>query len=197
MGPYRYIGQGSSYPFWSSENSRTQNGNDHSRLAREMESANVMLKHPKRKRIPTSMDYLRLFAIYTACITLPGRTELPKSYKLHKSNTMQVLLRTETEPQEMRFARLWPNTDSKTVWQNFQTTPVSEGTKSIWYRLIHAIISTNERLHRIRLAPTDRCRHCDKRDTIQNLFMECLDGTVTWEWTRQRIALMLRTDPST
>jgi hypothetical protein len=54
---------------------------------------------------------------------------------------------------------------------------------------------THERLHRIKLAPTDRCTQCGQQDTIQHRLIECAEGTVTWEWTKQRIATMLRTDP--
>ena len=39
--------------------------------------------------------------------------------------------------------------------------------------------TTNERLHTIRMATIDRCRNCDKIDTLQHL-TECGDGTIVW-----------------
>jgi hypothetical protein len=95
----------------------------------------------------------------------------------------------------MRIVRLMPTTDWKAVWKNLQSTPVPERTKSMWYRVIHDILPTTERLHRIRLAPTDRCKQCGRQDTIHHRLIESGEGTVTWEWTKQRIATMLRSDP--
>jgi hypothetical protein len=82
------------------------------------------------------------------------------------------------------------------VWKNLQTTPVSEETKSIWYRVTHDIIPTNERLHKIRLAASDLCKHYDKQNTLEHRLTECGNGTAMWERTRQLLALMLWLDSS-
>ena len=108
---------------------------------------------------------------------------------------MRTLLHVEIGPRVMHIARLWPSTDWESVWKNLQTTPVTEEIKSIWYRVIHDIISTNEQLHKIRLAAFDRCKHYDKQDTLEHRLTECGDGTEMWEWTRQLLALMLRSEP--
>jgi hypothetical protein len=108
---------------------------------------------------------------------------------------MRRLLRAETVPKEIRITRLWQTTEWGNVWDNLQTAPVPEDTKAMWYRVIQDLITTDERLHKIRLAPTDQCRLCAKKDTLDHRLTECENGTMTWEWTRQRIAMMLRTDP--
>ena len=57
------------------------------------------------------------------------------------------------------------------------------------------ILPTNERLHRIRIAPTYKCRHCDGQDTILHRLTECGEGERIWTCTRQRLAHILRTIP--
>ena len=94
------------------------------------------------------------------------------------------------EPPDMCITRLWPDMDWVTVWKNLQMAPVPRTTKAIWYWVVHDILPTNESLHNIRLAPTDQCRHCDRKDTIQHRLTECGDGEIVWEWT----AAMMRTD---
>jgi len=94
----------------------------------------------------------------------------------------------------MCIERLWPVTDWATIWRNLRAAPVSETIKITWYRVVHDIVPTNERLHKIRIACAERCRHCDRKDTLRHRFTEWGDGRHQWEWTRERIALMIRID---
>jgi hypothetical protein len=48
-------------------------------------------------------------------------------------------------------------------------------------------------LHRIRKVPTYTCSNCDKKDTIGHRLTDCREGKHFWDWTRQRIARILRT----
>jgi len=80
------------------------------------------------------------------------------------------------------------------VWTNLWATPSSESTKESWYRVIHDIVPTRERLHNISIAPTDACSICNMPDTLRHLITECGKGCYQWEWTRRRMALMLRTE---
>jgi hypothetical protein len=79
---------------------------------------------------------------------------------------MSVHLTTNTELPEMRIARLWANTDWTKIWKNVYEKPVSATVKVTWYKAIHDIIPTHERLHRIRLIPTDLCRQFNGKDTL-------------------------------
>jgi hypothetical protein len=81
------------------------------------------------------------------------------------------------------------------VWKNLAETPVPGEIKAAWYKVINDILPTNERLQRIRVAPTDRCRHCEKQDTLLHWLTECGEGEQIWKWTRQKLALILRTIP--
>jgi hypothetical protein len=64
-----------------------------------------------------------------------------------------------------------------------------------WYRVIHDIFPTRERLHAVRLAQTDLCQSCHVQDTLSHRITLCGDGREQWTWTRQRLAVMFRTDP--
>jgi hypothetical protein len=95
----------------------------------------------------------------------------------------------------MRIERLWPATDWATIRRNLRAAPVSETIKITWYKVVHDIVPINERLHRIRIACTQLCRHCDRKDTLRHRHTECGDGWHQWECTRQQIALLLRLYP--
>jgi hypothetical protein len=47
---------------------------------------------------------------------------------------------------EMRIQRMWPTTDWNILWKNVHSVPTSDCMKASWYRAIHDIIPTNERL---------------------------------------------------
>jgi hypothetical protein len=95
----------------------------------------------------------------------------------------------------MRIEKLWPDTNWQVVCTNLWAAPASEFKKESWYRVIHEIGPTRERFHNIRIAPTAACSICNIPDTLRRRIMECGNGRFQWDMTRQRLALMLRTDP--
>jgi hypothetical protein len=72
--------------------------------------------------------------------------------------------------------------------------PISTTAKGKWYSIIHDILPTNERLHKIRLSTTEKCRICNEKDTLQHRITGCREGTRIWGWTREKIATMMRID---
>ena len=150
---------------------------------------------PDRNVIPARIDYIRVLAIDSAYIEQQGQSESVNVYKRRLYNTLQILLRDTTELAGMRITRLWPDEDWRTIWKNLHTAPIPKTTKGEWYRIIHDVIPTNERLHKIRLSTTDRCRLCNGKDTLQHRLIECGDGARIWGWTRERIAAIMRMDP--
>ena len=60
--------------------------------------------------------------------------------------------------------------------------------------VIHELIPTNIRLHRLRTVDTEDCTLCGKQDTIIHRLTECGTGEEIWEWTRIRLAAIHRTD---
>jgi hypothetical protein len=104
-------------------------------------------------------------------------------------------MNTETKPPNMRIERLWPTSEGPRVWKNLWTVQVTDSTKTTWYKIIHDIVPTKERLHKIRIAPTENCHLCVRKDTLLHRLAECGDGRYQWEWKKKRLAIMLRTDP--
>ena len=91
----------------------------------------------------------------------------------------------------MSIESLWPTIEWPRIWKNLWTAPVTDSTKTTWYKIIHDIVPTKERLHKIRIAPTQNCRLCDRKDTLLHRLAECRDGRYQWEWTKKRLAIML------
>jgi hypothetical protein len=160
MGSTTHRNQKSRHTTRHTEDPRSKRGNDHGRVATQMGTIKAPHKPFHVGRLPTALANLRPFALETAYVEPPGRTESPKEYKRRVYDAVRTLLRAETELRAMRIGRLEPNTNWEAVWKNLQTAPVPEETKSICYRLIHDIIPTNERLYKIRLAVSYRCKHC-------------------------------------
>jgi hypothetical protein len=63
----------------------------------------------------------------------------------------------------------------------------------IWYRAIHDIYPTHERLQRINMTASPLCRHCNMVDDLQHRITECGEGHILWDWTKDRLARILRT----
>jgi hypothetical protein len=84
-------------------------------------------------------------------------------------------------------------TDWATLWSNTHETPVHEDIKMDWYRAVHDIVPSQDRLHRNHMAATNLCRKCDMVGNLSNRLLECDEGKVMWDWTKGRIAVLLRT----
>ena len=82
------------------------------------------------------------------------------------------------------------------MWKNIHCTPVPGGTEAVWYKVIHDILPTNVRLHKKRISPTGKCNNYGMHDTIQHCLIECGEGPQIWQWTTQKLALILRTIPT-
>jgi len=148
---------------------------------------------PQIQRIPANIKYMRLFAMEGAYITPQQKNETNKAYKCRIYDTMITLLREKRELPIMRISRLWATTDWTSVWSNLHGTPVPEDIKMDWYRAIHDIIPAQDRLNRINMAATNLCRHCNATDNLSHRLIECGEGQVMWDWTRERLATVLRT----
>ena len=106
------------------------------------------------------------------------------------------MIRVISGNREMHITRFQPQVKWTTVSKNLHETPVPDTSRATWYRVIHDIIPTNVRLHNIRLAPTDSCRNCGKKDTIEHRIVDCGEGVQMWTWTKKQIAKIMRTEPS-
>jgi hypothetical protein len=150
---------------------------------------------PYRDGIPATISCLQRFAVDSAYVTEIGPTDSTNAYKQRVYDTLHYISRMETGPREMRIITIWPITDWSSVWKILAETPVPGEIMAAWYKVTNDIISTNEWLQIIRIAPTDRCRHCDKKDTLLYRLTDCGEGELIWRWTRYKLSLILRTIP--
>ena len=65
--------------------------------------------------------------------------------------------------------------------------PVATCLLGLWVRIL--------RLHKIRIAPDDKCCLCGDTDTLRHRLIVCGVGHLQWELTKGRIAAMRRIDP--
>jgi hypothetical protein len=144
-----------------------------------------------KERIPKALGYQRWFEVEEVYLPLQGSTKSLRVYKKRIHNTMAIIVKAGSATPVMRVAWRWPQVDWKTGWENLRDTPVLETTRVAWYRVVHDIIPTKERLHRINKSPAEACRHCGKTDTIGHRLTDCGDGSRIWNWTKRRIATML------
>ena len=139
------------------------------------------------------MEYLRQFATDKAYIAPQGRSGSCKAYMIRIYTIMFVLLREKPEPPEMRVQRIWSDTTLVRVWHNLHEAPVADDIKMIWYPAIHEIYPTHVRLHRINMITSPLCRHCKTENDLQNRLLDCGEGRLMWDWSRDRLARFLQT----
>ena len=94
----------------------------------------------------------------------------------------------------MRISLLWATTDGSSVWSNLHGIPVLEDINLDWYRAIHDIVLTQDRLNRINISETNLCRHCNATDNLSQRFIECGECQVMWEWKREILVTILWTN---
>ena len=143
--------------------------------------------------ISGKLQYLRTFARDSAYIPGQGETESKRAYKLRIYETLRALSIAETPQQKMRVETIWPNADWRQIWDKLMQATTSEADKAEWYKVVHDVIPTNERLHRIKITSTALCGDCGTRDTLLHRLTECGERLPNWSWLRGIIARMLRT----
>jgi hypothetical protein len=79
--------------------------------------------------------------------------------------------------------QLRPATDWSLVWGSLHNVILPDEARSAWYTVIHDIILTNGRMHRIRLMNTENCIQCGRQDTILHRLTECGVRQEICEWT--------------
>ena len=147
---------------------------------------------PHIRVIPRPLEYLRIYFQEWAYMEPQRHAETQREFKRRECNTSST---AENKPREVRIMQLQPAIDWSLVWGNLHDVRLSDGTRSAWYMVIHDIIPTNARLHRIRLMDTEKCTQCRRQNTMLRRLTECEVGQEIWEWARTRIARIRRTDP--
>ena len=145
---------------------------------------------PNIRRILKALEHLRSYALEMAYIRPLRQTEPLKTFRRRMYGTLYTMAQAGRAQPEMRITQLHPRTDWKQVWKNLHETWVPDPLKAIWYKVIHDILPTNERLNKIKLTNTTQFRECRDQDTIMHRLTTCGRGNLTWTKAR------LRTDPA-
>jgi hypothetical protein len=88
-----------------------------------------------------------------------------------------------------------PDKDWNRIWSNLHVLRAEEALTASWYTVIHDLMPTRERLRKINLAETNLCTECGQIDTRTHRVVECGERKRIWNWTKQRLAWILRTTP--
>ena len=80
------------------------------------------------------------------------------------------------------------------VWRNINLNVLPHYIKTIWYVIIHDILPTNHRLHKINRHANRKCKYCQQEDTVLHRYTTCTETHPIWTWTRKPIACYLRTN---
>jgi hypothetical protein len=139
--------------------------------------------------------YLRLYFKESAYIAPQGLTENGRNFKRTVCDTSRTMYTGAQESWEIRIIKLQPAEEWSLMWCSLHKEILSDGIRSTWHIVIHGIVLTNEKLHRIRLLDTEECRQCRKQETLLHLLTEGGERQEIWECTRLRIALIQRIDP--
>jgi len=110
----------------------------------------------------------------------PRQNEPSKAFMHRIYETLRTIAMAEDVPREMRIIKIHPTPDWARVWENLHDTWASDNKKAIWYKVIHDIQPTNERLHTKKLSDTAQCRECGDKDTIMHRLTDCGTGNAIW-----------------
>jgi hypothetical protein len=129
------------------------------------------------------------------CICDSTRTHgVPKS--IQETNTRYDAQYNKDDVREPRDAyHKTPQAHWSSVWKNLCEAPVPGSRRALWYKVIRDILPMSDRLYGIRVISTDSCRICDKIGTLEYRLTDCGEGKNIWNWTKHRLALILKTAP--
>jgi hypothetical protein len=150
---------------------------------------------PNIRAIPQSLAYLCLYFLDWAYIEPERPLESRRKYKRRVYDTLRTILNAENKPREVRVMTLRPHIDWKMVWGNLQSNRLPERVRRAWYMIIHDLMPTNVRLHRIRLRDAVNCPQCRRQDMKLQRLTEYGVGREIWERTRLLKARIRRTEP--
>jgi hypothetical protein len=150
---------------------------------------------PIHRKAPAGMDYLNDFYRETAYMPKRRIEETERGYKRRTYTAILHAIQGQHGPAPMRIEVRWPTVNWENVWKNLCTAPVSEKVRVHWYKVIHVLEPTNERLKKIGIAQTDECKTCHRQDTLMHRLIECGEGKVIWGYARNKMAQILRTEP--
>jgi hypothetical protein len=119
-----------------------------------------------------------------------------RDYKQRMGQVLQIMEKNVMASTILWIVSKYSNTPWKIVWRNFHTAGLSDTLRSTLYKVIHDIVPTYERLAAINIVSAVKCVLCNETDTVLHRIVKCTEGAITWNWTRTRIAAILRAHQS-
>jgi hypothetical protein len=86
--------------------------------------------------------------------------EAPRTFRARVYETLRRIKLAANPPRSVGIKMMYPTTDWERVWANLHATWAADSIKVNWFKVIHDILPTNERLHVIRLAGSPLCSNC-------------------------------------
>jgi exonuclease III len=161
-------------------------------LLQQLNLTTPIANPPRHKKELQHLQYLQIYAREMAYIRPQEQHETTKIFRKRVYRTLHEMERAAGTNNELRIIRHWPNTNWANVWTNLHSSRLSDNIKSAWYKVIHELIPTKERLVAINLASSMQCDRCHKTDTLTHRLTNCDPSAVIWQWTKNRIATILR-----
>ena len=162
---------------------------------RHMRVDNGRENPPVEPTVSRKYGYLYVFMLDRPYIDPPRRGEARHTARRRIYNVMRYLCSEGKEKKEMRIVTQTAGADWKAVWENLHDAGAGEELAAEWYLVIHDLLPTRARMKKINLAETEECVECGQEDSRLHRMVGCGVRGAIWEWTRQRIAWILRTTP--
>ena len=106
---------------------------------------------PHVQGIPRQLEYLRTYAREMAYVEVPKQGEAPRAFRKKMYGTSRTIRLAADPLRNVHITILYPQTDWERVWSNLHATWAADAIKVSWFKVIHDILPTKERLHAIRL----------------------------------------------
>jgi hypothetical protein len=151
-----------------------------------------MANPPNKVQRAGAWAHLSQYLLDMAYIPTKGITEAMREYKRRITDILHTIDGNTCPRPTLLIERKFPATHWKTVWRNLHTAGLADSHLSVWYNIIHDIIPTHERLAAIKIAPNIQCVICGATDTLLHRLVQCTMCAVLWNWTRGKIAELLR-----
>jgi hypothetical protein len=138
---------------------------------------------PYAPRIRAKLIHLRHLVIAMAYVAPRAPDETRTHFKRRMYNVLLRPAMNGNPPSEMSIVRKFPLTNLDHVWKNLHACPVTDEIKLKWYKAMHDLLPTNDRLAAIHLPDTTTCPSCGHLDSLQHRLTECGEGPIIWNWT--------------
>jgi hypothetical protein len=114
---------------------------------------------PYAAAYPNSMIHLREYATDMAYIpeAMTHETTQKTRKRIRVYQTIHITAAAATTTRPCRVETQHPNVNWNGIWNNLHTAWIPETVRSQWYLVLHELVPTKERLHKIALADTLRC----------------------------------------